>query len=71
MFVVYRVYFRGMALDTNLFPPTPTRVIDVPDKKTADLGNKGENNAEVEQATPPRVVDVLVPDRSQLISAEQ
>ena len=62
MFAIYRVYFRGLALDSDLFPSTPPRVVDVPDKKPADFsgavtvtlfkmtlapGEKGENNAEV------------------------
>ena len=36
-FVVYRVYFRELALDTDLFPETPLRVVDVPDKKPSDF----------------------------------
>lgn len=36
VFTVYRVYFRGLALDTNIFPAIPPRVVAVPAKKPAN-----------------------------------
>ena len=33
MFIVYRVYFRGIAVDPSIFPATPPRVVDVPTEK--------------------------------------
>ena len=61
MFVVYRVYYRGLALNSDLPAATPPKVVDVPDKKPAGFrkapftatlskmtlapGKKGKNNA--------------------------
>lgn len=48
-FTVYRVYFRGVALDPNLFPATPPRLVEVPSTKPANgdlaLANAVAGNA--------------------------
>merc|ERR1719223_218929 len=39
-FTVYRVYYRGLNLDENIFDPEPPRIVDVPRKKPEDWGTR-------------------------------
>ncbi len=34
VFTVYRIYYRGIAIDPKIFPPVAPRVVEVPTKKT-------------------------------------
>jgi hypothetical protein len=34
VFSVYRIYYRGIAVDPNIFPPVAPREVEVPTKKT-------------------------------------
>lgn len=38
-FTVYRIYFRGIAVDPSIFPAIPPRVVQVPTRKPADGGD--------------------------------
>ena len=47
MFVIYRVYFCGLEVDSDLFAATSPRVVDVPDKKPADFNKDPLNIASI------------------------
>lgn len=43
-FTVYRVYYRGLNLDPNIFDSEPPRIVDVPRKKPEGWGNRLEGD---------------------------
>ncbi len=44
VFLVYRMYYRGLAVDPNLFPAVPPRFVDVPEKRPDNIRDFVRNN---------------------------
>mmetsp|Transcript_609 Transcript_609/g.1253 ORF Transcript_609/g.1253 Transcript_609/m.1253 type:complete len:416 (-) Transcript_609:119-1366(-) len=44
IFLVYRMYYRGLAMDPNIFPAVPPRSVDVPVKRPDDIRDFVRNN---------------------------
>jgi hypothetical protein len=47
VFTVYRVYYRGLTVDEDLFPAIPSRVVDVPDNKQDNFRETPINAASI------------------------